>query len=542
MANLPPLPTRILQVVCAITWCLLAAGPVFGFAAIKPIFISQHIYENKCKVSTNPTSSSFDDVRCVEQDLSLNLLFTVACMVTNISALPVGSILDSYGPKLTGLIGAVILALGALSMKFADSINIIDGYLTGYTLLALAGPFVFISCFQLANSFPKNSGLILALLTGAFDSSSALFLCYRLYYTHVKDLSVGKFFSVYLIVPLFIFLCQVFIMPKDSYKTVGTLAKIAETGIDETGKPLDEDLLTPADRELTLSSSSSAALDSVDLYQPTISETTSLLMRRASAPTSRRESTALRTSYLSIKSHYEQEADIKLINKSGGVFGVLHDATISQQLSSWWFWGMCLFTTIQMLRINYFVATIKSQMMYLYNGDDELATSINHFFDLALPLGGLCAIPFIGLILDNLTTLMVLNILCGLSLFIGVAGLMSWLPATYAGILALVVYRPFYYTAVSDFCAKVFGYDNFGTIYGTIIAFSGVCNILQQVMDKATHQYFNMNPGPINTILVVLTALFGAALIGFVKSQESHIKRKNLEMEAQDASYRPIPA
>ena len=327
-------------------------------------------------------------------------------------------------------------------------------------------------------------------------------------------------------------------MPKDSYKTVGTLAKIAETGIDETGKPLNQELLTPADRESAIVSSTT---DPIECYQPTISETTSLLMRRASAPTSRRESTALRASYLSIKSHYEQEADAKLINRSGGVFGVLHGATINQQLNSWWFWGMCLFTTIQMLRINYFVATVKSQMVYLYNGDEELATSINHFFDLALPLGGLCAIPFIGLVLDNLTTLLVLNILLGLSLFIGVAGLVSWLPATYAGILVLVVYRPFYYTAVSDFCAKVFGYDNFGTVYGTIIAFSGVCNILQQVMDKATHEYFNMNPGPVNTILVVLTLVFGAALIGFVKSQETHIKRKNLEMEAQDASYRPMP-
>ncbi|RCK59221.1 Protein FMP42 [Candida viswanathii] len=535
-SHLPPLPTRLLQVSCAIVWCLLAAGPVFGFAAIKPIFISQHIYQSKCDFSTK--SSSPEEVQCVEQDLSLNLLFTVACMVTNISALPVGSILDSYGPKITGIIGSVILALGALSMKFANSIALFDGYLTGYTLLALAGPFVFISCFQLANSFPKNSGLVLALLTGAFDSSSALFLFYRLYYTRIQQLSIGGFFTVYLVVPVFIFLCQVFIMPRDSYKTVGTLAKIAETGIDETGMPLDQNLLTPEDRR---SVNSSSAIDSIENYQPTISETTSLLMRRASAPNSRRASTTLRASYLSMKSHYEQEADTRLINSSGGVFGVLHGATISQQLNSWWFWGMCFFTTIQMLRINYFVATIKSQMVYLYHGDEELATSINHFFDLALPLGGLCAIPMIGLVLDNLTTLLVLTILCGLSLFIGVAGLLSWLPATYAGILVLVIYRPFYYTAVSDFCAKVFGYDNFGTVYGTIIAISGVCNILQQVMDKATHEYFHMNPGPVNTILVVLTAVFGVALIGFVKSQEMHIRRKNLEMEAQDASYRPMP-
>ncbi|KAI5962208.1 uncharacterized protein KGF55_003284 [Candida pseudojiufengensis] len=520
MAKLPPITTRILQITCAIIWCLVAAGPVFGYAALKPILISQGVYENEC------TGSKSINTKCVEQDLSLNMLFTVACSVTNISALPVGSILDAYGPKISGIIGAIILTLGSLSLKYASNMEYLDGYLIGYTLLALGGPFTFISTFQLANSFPRNSGLILALLTGAFDSSSALFLFYRIYYFSVNKISISSFFTGYLIVPFFIFLCQLTIMPSSSYKTVGTLAKIAETGIDETGKPLG------------LSNESGDAEGGDEHYQPTITETTALLMRRPS--TNRRESTISRASFSSMKSSYEQEADTKLINSSGGVFGVLHGYTISEQLKSPWFLLMVTFTTIQMLRINFFVATIKSQEVYLYKSE-ELATTINHFFDLALPLGGIISIPFIGLILDNLTTLTVLYILTGLSLFIGIMGLVSWLPGTYAGIIVLVMYRPFYYTAVSDFCAKVFGYDNFGTIYGTIIAFSGICNILQQAMDKLTQEYFSGNPTPVNSLLVVLTAIFGCSLIGFVKSQEKDIRRRNLEMEAEEATYRSLP-
>lgn len=322
-------------------------------------------------------------------------------------------------------------------------------------------------------------------------------------------------------------------MPRDSYKTVGTLAKIAETGIDESGLPLNQDLLLPEDRN------NEAVIDTA---QPTISETTSLLMRRASFV--RRESTALRASFASrnsVKSVYEQDAEAKLATATGGVFGVMHGYDIMDQLKSNWFILMALFTTIQMLRINYFVATIKSQELYLYKGNEELATIINQFFDLALPLGGLASIPFIGLILDNFTTLSVLIILTTISLLIGIMGVLSWLPGTYFGILLLVVYRPFYYTAVSDFCAKVFGYENFGTIYGTIIAFSGICNILQQVMDKATHEWFNLNPIPINALLTGLTAVFGVALIVFVRSKELEMKRKSLEIEAQEATNRPIP-
>ncbi|KAI3405908.1 hypothetical protein KGF56_001127 [Candida oxycetoniae] len=537
-SKLPALTTRLIQVSCAIAWCLVAAGPVFGFAALKPILISEGIYKSRCDMKVAVVDSN-EDVECVEQNLSLNFLFTLACMVTNVSALPVGSILDSFGPKVTGIIGSIILALGSLSIKYAPSMSYIDGYLAGYTLLALGGPFVFISCFQLANSFPKNSGLILALLTGAFDSSSALFLFYRIYYFNVSKISISSFFTGYLLVPALIFLCQLFLMPKDSYKTVGTLAKIAETGIDETGKPLNPKYLNPEDSNDVGGVGGGGASTDEIFYQPTISETTSLLMRRAS-DTKRRESVVSRTSYRSMKSSYEQQADANLMNSTGGVFGVLHGCSIRDQFKSPWFLLMTLFTTIQMLRINFFVATIKAQENYLY-GNEELAIKINHFFDLALPLGGIVSIPFIGLILDNLTTLTVLYILTGLSLFIGVMGLLSWIPGTYAGILVLVVYRPFYYTAVSDFCAKVFGYDNFGTVYGTIIAFSGICNIFQQLMDKVTQEYFKMNPTPINSFLVLLTLLFGGLLIVYVKSQEKKIRRRNLEMEAEDASFTDIP-
>ena len=451
-------------------------------------------------------------------------------MVTNICALPVGSILDKYGPRLTGIMGSFILMLAALSLKFAAKYaeSWFDGYLMGYSLLALGSPFVFISCFQLANSFPKNSGLILALLTGAFDASSSLFLGYRVFYFNHKKVSLSTFFSWYLIAPAFILLCQVFIMPHSSYKTVETLAKIAETAIDETGKPLDDDLLLPED---TRSDNS----EEVTPYIGQHSETSALLSEFRDG---RRVSVASARS--STKSVYEQQAEERLVHKSGGVFGILHGYTAKEQMKTTWFVLMTVYTAIQMLRINYFVATIKAQEAYLY-GDEDTAIAINHVFDIALPLGGIIAIPFIGLILDNLTTLTVLTILTSVSVFVGAMGLLSWLPGTYAGVLIFVVYRPFYYTAVSDFCAKVFGFETFGTVYGSIIAFSGFCNILQQPLDKLTKSYLQGNPFIVNASLTGITLVLGIAIVLFVKSQELQILRKNLELEADLAENLDIP-
>lgn len=38
----------VVQVITAVTYCLLAAGPVFGFAAIKPVLIREGVYRNRC--------------------------------------------------------------------------------------------------------------------------------------------------------------------------------------------------------------------------------------------------------------------------------------------------------------------------------------------------------------------------------------------------------------------------------------------------------------------------------------------------------------
>src|SRR5438045_9590193 len=129
---------------------------------------------------------------------SLNFMFTCAAVATNVAALPIGTILDRHGPRVCGLMGSVSLAIGCVLFAFAWQLPF-DGYLPGYFFLALGGPFIFISSFQLSNTFPKHSGLILSMLTGAFDASSAVFLIYRLIYVWSGySFCPKKFFLTYL--------------------------------------------------------------------------------------------------------------------------------------------------------------------------------------------------------------------------------------------------------------------------------------------------------------------------------------------------------
>lgn len=441
-------------------------------------------------------------------------MFTTAAVATNVAALPVGTILDRFGPRVCGVIGSILLAIGALFFAFAAQ-SPFDGYIPGYFFLALGGPFVFISSFQLSNTFPRHSGLILALLTGAFDSSSAIFLFYRLIYNATNHaFTPQKFFLVYLIVPICICIAQLLLMPRNSYKTVGELVTHAENPANDIRPHIDSRISD----ESTLNR---VREERRQHRESVVSEITSLLGRTG-------EDGDKQT---------QQEERKKHIS---GVWGAMHGRSAVQQIRSPWFILITLFTVIQMTRINYFVATIRTQYAHLLSSHQK-AVQVNNVFDVALPLGGLLAIPVIGLVLDNTSTPFVLGLLVSVATAIGILGVLPYLWAAYANIILFVLYRPLYYTAVSDYAAKVFGFHTFGKVYGLIICLAGLLNFVQSALDAATHKVFGGDPVPINAILLVVAFLVGLALVGFVWYQSRAMERDRLEDEAEGATERLMP-
>jgi len=438
-------------------------------------------------------------------------MFTTSAVGTNVCALPVGALLDRYGPRVSGITGSVLLAIGAVLLAFAAQLPF-DGYVPGYLFLALGGPFVFISSFQLSNTFPNHSGLILALLTGAFDSSSAIFLFYRLIYTTSGGFfSLQKFFLAYLIVPAFILVVQVFLMPSRSYKTVGEL-------VTDAGNPGND--ADPADRGNRNEGQVASMLDQRRMRRESVvSEVTSLLGNKGASKQQR------------------QEEKKQVIS---GVWGAQHGRSAFQQIKSPWFTLITLFTVVQMTRINYFVATIRTQYEYMLK-DDRLAEQVNNVFDVALPVGGLISVPFIGLILDNTSTPFVLGLLVTIATTIGILGILPYTWAAYANIGLFVLYRPFYYTAVSDYAAKVFGFHTFGKVYGLVICLAGILNFSQSALDSFTHRTFYSDPIPVNVILIVTALTVGVLLVGYVWHKSRSMARDCLEDEADDAPEARIP-
>lgn len=354
----------------------------------------------------------------------LNLFFAVASIIANISALPVGTILDCYGPRLCGTAGSIFLAAGSLLLAYSFLLPGFDGYMIGNIFLALGGTFVFVPSFQMANAFPKYSATIVALITGSFDASAAIFLFYRLIYEATSGkFGPDKFFLLYTLVPLLILLAQTTILPDHSYHTVPQLEMKIERAQDSERDvhTSDDELETNAERRRIRNKRK-------DHRQNKLQKLNDLLGD---------EDERQHKVYL--------EEERQLIS---GVWGALHGQSAHKQMISPWFVLITLLTVVQMLRMNYFIASIRSQYEYML-GSEIFAIKVNAIFDIALPVGGVICTPFVGLLLDKSSVPQYLTVIVSLTTIIGVFNSLPFLWAAYITVGLFVVLRPLYYSAMS---------------------------------------------------------------------------------------------
>ena len=300
-------------------------------------------------------------------------------------------------------------------------------------------------------------------------------------------------------------------MPAESYKTVGEIVRLAEDEINAP-TPIEDSISDEAER-----------------------------LHRQEEFRARRESVMTEIDVLLKTSTNDKRAkreDAK--NQKSGVWGALHGYSALEQIKTLWFWLITIFTVVQMLRINYFVATIRPQYQYLLHSKKS-AETVNHIFDVALPLGGVLSVPFIGSILDRTSTPFALAFLVVTATVIGVLGCLPYMRAGIANVCIFVVYRPFYYTTVSDYSAKVFGFQTFGKVYGLIICLAGLFNFLESPLDAATHTVFKNDPVPVNAGLTSIALVVGTTLVIYVYWRSRTMKRDLLEEEADGARESLVP-
>lgn len=494
--------SKIVPIVAGAVWCMLSAGPIFGFSALKPILSSQGVYNRYC--SEEEINNS---VVCPKQDHKLNNLYVYCVVCTYAAYLFAASIVNAYGPRSCAAIGSTVLFAGSLILSIAgvskDSLVCL-----GLVIFATGGPFVFFSTLHLAGNISGQAPLILSIFMGAMDSSAGVFSIYRYVYEHVYKYSLSQFFGLYLLVPLLILASQL-VLP-DSRNTVGSILRMAHqkpSGNSNNSNRHTEDQDSETSR--LLSNNDDMEIDFTTAFRRT--STTGTLNDVIKDPT-----------------------------EVSGVFGVLHDSDLSNQLFSFWFVFIVGFTLIQMLIINSFIPTNYEQNHYILDSIPA-ANRLSRFFDVGLPLGGLVGIAFISPVLDSVPTIVVFSICTIASALLTLLSLIPWEFVAEIRMTLFSLYRPFFFATVADYCAKVFGFDTYSIVYSLIMLLSGLGNCFNLYFDWLTYKVLHGNPVPVNILFCVLSSVVGSLFLIHIWRQSKYIRRKQLEDEARHAPVQNMP-
>ncbi|KAI0860395.1 amino acid transporter [Xylaria cubensis] len=468
---------RLAQVIFGAVMCCLASGIVFGFASLKPILIAEGVYSELCEANISDGNALDDTIPCPEQDMRLNLFFVAASTTANITALFAGYWLDHFGRRSCYVIASIFIAAGSVLLGYAFAIPEFDGYTLGNIMLSIGGTFLFVPSFRLANAFPKYSGLIVAIITGSFDASAAVLLLYQVAWEATnRTFEPNQFFFAYTIVPVILLIGEFTLMPRDAYQTTPDLEYKIEKACDATRDIHDSD----------------QDVDPTELYHVRTNRADRRLLKLSQI-----EDVLGDADEREERAHKNEE-----IQQASGVWGVLHGLPAHRQMMTAWFIFILLLTILQMLKMNLFISTITSQYRYLLQSDKE-AEAISKFFGIALPLGGIATTPFIGLLLNSFSVTTIIGILTG---FIAVIGILNCLPFVWAGyttVVLFVIFRPLYYSAMSDYATKVFGFTTFGRLYGAITCISGILTFSQSGIDVLVHGPLDGNPTPVNIVMTI---------------------------------------
>ncbi|CAL1602134.1 unnamed protein product [Knipowitschia caucasica] len=477
-------PRYCLTLVSGMVECLCFAGVLFGWASLVFVLKEDGYFGQYCEESSNSTASAPE---CSRQDEQFSLVFTIGSFLNNFMTFPNGYIFDRFGTTVTRLLGIFLYTTGTLLVAFSSA-AFSEMLFPAMCCISVGGILLLITNMQVGNLFAGHRSTVITLYNGAFDSSSAVFLIFKV--LNEQGISLRTSF-------LALSMCSVIHITR-------TFLLMPRSRIPY---PLPEKFTYG---HVNCGKENSYNVEKFERIKDEANQ-----------------------------SKKENETDSALPQEG------LAQSFKSCVLSWLFFWHL-MWLSIMQLRHYLFIGTLNPTISRLANDDPDLVSKYTNAFAMTQLCGVLCA-PWNGVIMDrhkgtplapgeterevdlrsSVMSLFVTALQC---VCFSVCASVPVLPLQYLTFALQVINRSFLYGGNAAFISMAFPSCHFGKLYGLIMSLSGVLSLLQYPCFALVKGVLGGDPLYINITLTGLT------LLTFIHPIYVYIQcKKSAEKKAEQA-------
>ena len=432
----------------------LSAGIVFGWASLYPVLRHEGVFAG----SDQPA-------------LAFSTAFTCGAIGNYVSNLPMGALLDSKGPRVTGIISAILMSIALMlcSNAVKDGMSLI----IGYGLLGFAGPAIQLPTLHLSNLFDKNGGaLYMSFQAAAFDGGCFVFTVCE-FLAKYYDVSLANFFSFYQLVPAIVMLTSILLWPQYSIQN-GKEAEEQERDGDLAQEAEEQERdgdLAPESRPRSLSNLSNITSSPGGAGSPFLG----MLPRKTGSELNDADESA---DPLLARQRADEKRKV-----------LLQTLDLRSSLSTKEFIFLGLFTSVHILKLNFVVSSINDQLNFAFSGDEDSVDGLVAVFGVMLPLG-FVILPFTAYLLQRsaVDAMQVANcfaVVYTYSLALHPTSFMWQVCVTFP---LVAVSRQLVYSTVFYMVGEYFGFRNYGVILGLINLIVSAAGTLQYALVMLAEQ------------------------------------------------------
>ncbi|GJP48683.1 hypothetical protein CLOM_g7967 [Closterium sp. NIES-68] len=468
---------RVLLVSTSIVAAFLTAGVTFGYSGILPALTGQvGAFSDACQAG--------EPAPCARQMNLLNAAYTLSMFTNSASAIVVGLVLDRTGPRRTSLLGTAIFAAGLLALAGAAAFAPGPPYTAplpstntpppstdsaNATAAAPAAADVAKLSINFCVLVPRLSSAIISAQAGAFEASALVLFLLGLAVARLR-LPLAALSLAYCLVPLALAALAAATFPNRPFGAARISA--AQHGSDEGADGGGAAAATTAGGA----------------------------------------------------------------GEEGAAAGIppppdIFNSTLKLQLRSALFWVHLAVSAYLVLRSNFFIAAVNAHIQHTVlllmgippatpatelpsDATAQIARYID-IFNIVLAAGGVLAVPLAGWSMERPGlpfSFGVTTLLCALCSAVQMAASVVPLPVQLVAFVAFAIARAFIYSTMAAYVGSLFGFRNFGRLYGINRLGGAFLTVLQyplmSVCESSTGAQFVVVNGIFLIIELILTATF----------------------------------